>query len=156
MARNDGEPEETVERLYTDAAERLERVDIYGDPAFRPISEVLAEICRDLGLKPDWAALSTQPWARKEIELGQKSKDDGGEAVGWPLKGGPPPPADWRGPWPPKLTADDWRRYDNPFPSSRNHPPTIEDLNSGGWKLPADVLAGALRVPEAEVPESGP
>src|SRR5665213_2604345 len=74
MARTDGQPEETVERLYREAAERLEQIDIYGDPAFRPISELVAEICRDLGLKPDWAVLATHPWARKEIALGERSK----------------------------------------------------------------------------------
>jgi hypothetical protein len=127
LARSDGEPEETVERLYNEAAERLERVEDYGDLAARPISEVVAEICRDLGLKPDWAVLSTQRWARQEIALGEKSREDGGEEVGWPLKDGPPPPEGWRGRWPPQAFPP-WAK-DQAFPHKRNRPPGIEDVD---------------------------
>jgi hypothetical protein len=134
MARSDGEPEETVERLYREAVERLERVDIYGDPAFRPISEMVAEICRDLGLKPDWAVLSTHPWAKQEIALGEKSKDKGGEDVGWPLKGGPPPPEDWRGPWPPKALSR--HTYGHPFPNHHTRPAALAELEYD-WHPPA-------------------
>lgn len=127
MARGDGESEDTVERLYREAVERLEDVHVYGDLAFRPVSEVLAEICRDLGLKPDWAVLATHPWARQEIEKGQK----GEEEVGWPLKGGPPPPDGWRGRWPPGPGAEEWRRYGNPWPSKRRAASTLDEVDSG-------------------------
>lgn len=127
MARNDGEPEETVERLYREAAERLEDISVYGDPAFRPISELVAEICRDLGLKPDWAVLATHPWAVKELALHERPKDDClHEEAGWPLMGGPPPPDGWRGPWPPRPISE--HAYDNPFPDHRTRPAALAEL----------------------------
>ena len=118
MARSDGEPEEVVERLYNEAAERLEQLDVYGDPAFRPISELVAEVCRDLGLNPDWAVLATHPWARKEIAADERDTDDClYEEAGWPLKGGPPPPAGWRGRWPPKPPPQGWHSgHDDAWP----------------------------------------
>jgi hypothetical protein len=154
MARSDGEPEEVVERLYAETAERLEKVDLYGDLAVRPISEVVAEICRDLGLKPDWAVLSTHPWARKEIELGRKSEKDGGEEVGWPLKDGPPPPEGWRGRWPPKAFPP-WAS-DQSFPSRKNRPPAIADA---AFRAEAEAfyasLAGDGAGGEAGPPDTG-
>ena len=142
MARSDGEPEEVVERLYNEAAERLERLDVYGDPAFRPISELVAEICRDLGLKPDWAVLATHPWARKEIALDERPKDDClHEEAGWPLKGGPPPPAGWRGRWPPKPPQQGWDSgHDHAWPHKRGTPHTVDDIE---WMTQAEALRGA-------------
>jgi hypothetical protein len=61
---------EAAERLGREAAERLERDDIYGDVLERPVSEVVADICRDLGLEPDWDGLFARPWARHEIADG--------------------------------------------------------------------------------------
>jgi hypothetical protein len=61
---------EAAERLGREAAERLERDDIYGDVLERPVSEVVADICRDLGLDPDWDGLFARPWARNEIAGG--------------------------------------------------------------------------------------
>ena len=133
MARDQGEPEETVERLAREAAERVEKIEVYGDLAYRPISEVLAEICRDLGLKPDWAVLATHSWARREMAGG----DQGEEAVGWPLRGGPPPPPDWRGPWPPRRRTED---DDDPaFPSKRFPGPTLADAEAARWAAPPDT-----------------
>ncbi len=51
-ARDAGLDAETVERLAGEAGERLERDDIYGDIAARPFEDLLAQICRDLGLGP--------------------------------------------------------------------------------------------------------
>ena len=42
----------------------------------RPLSELVADICRDLGLAPDWAKLAAARWARTEMR---------GEQVGAPL-----------------------------------------------------------------------
>lgn len=65
-----------VERLVEDVAERLEHDDIYGCVLSRPTSELIAQICRDLGLSPDWPALAQEAWARDEAAGGD---------VGWPL-----------------------------------------------------------------------
>jgi hypothetical protein len=48
---------ERVERLVAEAAERLEQ-ERYGDVLTRPVEAVLAGICKDLGLDPDWTALA--------------------------------------------------------------------------------------------------
>lgn len=51
------EAPERVERLAAEAAERLER-EAHGDLLVRPIREIIADICNDLGLDPDWADLA--------------------------------------------------------------------------------------------------
>jgi hypothetical protein len=68
---------ETVERLIEETAERLDSEDLYGAVLSRPVSELVAMICRDLGLNPDWPGLACEAWAQKEAAS---------EAVGWPLK----------------------------------------------------------------------
>jgi hypothetical protein len=55
--------------------ERLDRDDIY-DLLDRPVSEVIALICNDLNLSPDWPRLAREAWARTEMASG---------AVGSPL-----------------------------------------------------------------------
>lgn len=60
----------TVDRLSTDLWERLEDDDIYGDLTDRPIGEIVALICHDLGLAPDWDDLAREAWAREEIKSG--------------------------------------------------------------------------------------
>ena len=49
------------------ARERLDDDDIYGLVATRPVGELVALICRDLGLQPDWDALAEEAWAKAEI-----------------------------------------------------------------------------------------
>jgi hypothetical protein len=65
-----------VERLVVETAERLDQDDIYGDLLDRPISELVAMICKDLGLDPDWPQLAQEAWAREEVGSG---------VAGWPL-----------------------------------------------------------------------
>ena len=59
-----------VDRLAEAASERLEHDDIYGDLAKRPVGEIIALICRDLDLSPDWTRLAAEAWAQEEIESG--------------------------------------------------------------------------------------
>jgi hypothetical protein len=70
--------EDTVDRLISEAAERLDDEDLYGDLLERPLSELVARICKDLGLEPDWAELAGELWAVREVRSGE---------VGWPLAG---------------------------------------------------------------------
>ena len=70
VAEAQGEAPEAVERLVEEAAERLDRDDIYGDVLSKPVSEIVARICQDLGLDPDWPRLAQEAWARAEIESG--------------------------------------------------------------------------------------
>lgn len=74
-----------VERLVEETAERLDQDDIYGDLLSRPVSELVAQICKDLGLDPDWPRLAEEAWARDEMA---------GAAIGWPLAGCADPNAD--------------------------------------------------------------
>jgi hypothetical protein len=73
--------EEELETLMTEACERLDDEDLYGDLMDHPISELVARICHDLGLNPDWPALAAELWAVREMESGE---------VGAPLAALPP------------------------------------------------------------------
>jgi hypothetical protein len=79
---------ETVERLVREAVERIEDDGVFGDIMTRPFGEIVALICRDLGLKPDWDALSSEVWAQEEIRTRAKgspfaaSPASGGERRG--------------------------------------------------------------------------
>jgi hypothetical protein len=59
------------DRLAGEVRERLENDDIYGDVLARPVGEIVAMICRDLGLSPDWVRLAEEAWAQDEIAGGQ-------------------------------------------------------------------------------------
>ena len=79
--------EDRIERLDGEAMDRLDDEDVYGAVLTRPMSEMVADICRDLGLNPDWAKLAEECWALEEI---------GGGEVGEPLeafRARPPPRA---------------------------------------------------------------
>jgi len=58
-----GEDEDAVERLVTEAAERLDDQDLYGEVLNRSVAELVAEICRDLGLEPDWPEGAEALWS---------------------------------------------------------------------------------------------
>ena len=59
-----------VSTYAREAAERLDDDDIYALVASRPVGELVALICRDFGLEPDWDALSAEAWAQAEIDSG--------------------------------------------------------------------------------------
>ena len=90
VARRACDDAEHVERLVGEAAERLDQDDLYGEVLTRPVSELVAAICQDLGLDPDWPRLAREAWAREEISSG---------AAGSPLMAlaarelDPPPPS---------------------------------------------------------------
>ena len=89
IAWADGADEDEVERLAEEAAERLDQDDLYGDILTRPVSELIAQICDDLGLQPDWPQLAEEAWAKAEIDSGAA----GGPLAGLVMK---PPPANDR------------------------------------------------------------
>lgn len=60
-----------VGRAGSQARERLEHDDIYGQVMSQPVSDLVADICYDLGLTPDWARLAEEAWAQDEIDSGQ-------------------------------------------------------------------------------------
>jgi hypothetical protein len=59
---------EAAERLASEAAERLDEDIHFRDLTRRPLGEVVALICKDLGLEPDWDLLAGEYWARSEID----------------------------------------------------------------------------------------
>lgn len=70
--------DDSIERLDAEALDRLDDEDIYGAVLTRPMSEMVADICKDLGLHPDWAKLAEECWAQEELASGE---------VGGPLAG---------------------------------------------------------------------
>lgn len=69
MAGHDDE--ETVDRLVYEADERLDDDGFLGDVLARPVSEIVAQICKDLGLAPDWTRLAEEAWAIEEMAGGE-------------------------------------------------------------------------------------
>ena len=57
---------DTPERdLHRERSDRIEREDLE-DFSDNPVSEIIAIICADLGIIPDWQAWSLEPWAMEE------------------------------------------------------------------------------------------
>jgi hypothetical protein len=84
-----------------EARDRLDNDDIYGLVATRPLGELVAMICDDLGLQPNWAHLAAEAWAQAEIASRAQGspfledwddEDTESEAAAGPAPG-PPPPA---------------------------------------------------------------
>jgi hypothetical protein len=84
-----------------EAKERLDNDDIYGLVASRPLGELVAMICEDLGLQPSWDDLAAEAWAQAEIEGGAKGspflEDDDEDMEAGESEAGPAR-ADWRPP----------------------------------------------------------
>lgn len=59
-----------VDRLAEEACERLEHDDIYGDLQQYSTGEIIARVCRDLGLAPDWSRWAEEAWAKGEVRRG--------------------------------------------------------------------------------------
>jgi len=71
-----------------ESRERLEHDDIYGQVMSQPVSDLVAGICRDLGLTPDWARLAKETWAQDEIGSGEVGEALANYAEGAPRSGG--------------------------------------------------------------------
>ena len=112
--------EDEVERLMLEACERLDDDDIYRDVQSRPIGELVARLCQDLGLDPDWQRLSQEAWAQDEIERGQ-----------WPFPR-PPPFAAANGGGGPSA-----ERSEEPMVVGENHRTTPAG-NGARWQSHAD------------------
>jgi hypothetical protein len=52
-----------AERLLDEMCEHLEDEDVYEDYSHRPTGEIIALICKDLGLTPDWSRWEDRDWA---------------------------------------------------------------------------------------------
>jgi hypothetical protein len=56
---------DAAEELLWELDERLD--DVEADFADRPIGEIVARICRDMGLAPEWSLWAKEEWAVEEI-----------------------------------------------------------------------------------------
>jgi hypothetical protein len=93
-----GTPDRDVERLLDDLDERLDDGDYDEVLADAPIGDLVARICADLGVTPDWSLWDDQAWA---IEYEKSLPPFGGdigaerwrhlEAAAAPPSDGPPP-----------------------------------------------------------------
>jgi len=72
---------EQAERLAAEAAERLREED-FSDLLARPFAEAVTEICKDLGLSPNWLALAEHCAAAEAALAGRP-----GEAAEEPYRG---------------------------------------------------------------------
>ncbi len=70
LAEHNGDDDE-ADRLTAEAGERLDDIDLYGGLLDRPISEILARICRDIGLPLQWSRLAEEAWAQAEMGDGE-------------------------------------------------------------------------------------
>ena len=80
IAWADGQDDGKADRMEREAVERLEEDERYGDLLTRPFSEIIALLCQDMELEPDWPRLAGEAWARAEIESGAV----GGPWATWP------------------------------------------------------------------------
>jgi hypothetical protein len=84
--------EDEIERLLEDADERLSDMETEEDFADAPISAIVARICADLGLTPDWTMWAREAWAKAEARDGVAGSpyERSGRAVETPAKSGAP------------------------------------------------------------------
>jgi len=80
IADQHGESEQT-ERLAAEAAERLEE-ERYGDVLTRPLGQIVRDICRDLGLDPDWKGLAAEIDAAEAFARGGAGAGDDDDECG--------------------------------------------------------------------------
>jgi hypothetical protein len=84
-----------AEQLFDDLEERLAAGDEDADFADRPIGELVARICRDLGIAPDWSLFEDEDWAIEEA----RDKPPGSPYAAGPIAVGasaPPPDPELR------------------------------------------------------------
>jgi hypothetical protein len=74
VAEAEHDDAEQVERLCAEAAERLEQ-ERFGDEQARPVVELVADICRDLGLHPEWQGLIDEMSAIEALAGGDAAAD---------------------------------------------------------------------------------
>lgn len=59
---------EAADTLYEEMAERLDDDDDFKDYGDRPVGEIIALICREYDLHPDWSRWAGEDWAIEEAE----------------------------------------------------------------------------------------
>lgn len=77
-----------VERLLDDLDDRLEAGDVLGEA---PVGELVARICADLGVIPDWSLWEDHPWAAEQLTAEAREAERGNDPAPLPK---PAPAAD--------------------------------------------------------------
>ena len=98
------------ETLETRTRERLYDPDITGDLEGRPIGELVARICDDLGLWPRWRDFAEEAWAQAEIA----ERPPGSPYAAWPDLPPDDPDPDDPEPWEPDDDFEDEDEPDDP------------------------------------------
>jgi hypothetical protein len=83
---------ETLDAYAEEACGRLDDEDLYGDVLLRPMGELVARICRDLDLDPDWSRLAQEAWAEAEIAAAPPGSPFAGFGSGADMEAGQRPP----------------------------------------------------------------
>ena len=139
----DGDEDE-ADRLYTEACDRLDDDDIYGEVMSRPMSEMVAEVCRDIGLEPDWERLSREAWAKAERSALTApiaaAMAGGGPSAEEPMVVGEGPrhhPSAASNPWRPPPSPSTPRSSPGLAPGSAGGPPPAAFSGGGdSWRHP--------------------
>jgi hypothetical protein len=69
-------PEADRDALLGDLEERLGDDDDAADFGERPLGELVAAICRDLGVIPDWSLWQDEPWSAEAMAATPPRRDD--------------------------------------------------------------------------------
>ncbi|HTK35028.1 MAG TPA: hypothetical protein VL358_07035 [Caulobacteraceae bacterium] len=109
------EDEDEIEQLSSDAWERLTDEDADGALIRRPLGEVVARICRDLGLVPDGRAWAGDDGAL-EIRAGESGMAARAPVAAAPVDLAPDPPDGRGGESPGPEVATRWGRPEPAFP----------------------------------------
>jgi hypothetical protein len=99
-AAEKGTSEREIERLLDDLDERLEVGDYDEILPDLPIGDLVARICEDLGVTPDWSLWEDQAWAIEYEKSLPPYNDIGAERWRYLEAADPPPPPDAQGPAP--------------------------------------------------------
>jgi hypothetical protein len=145
-AEGEGDSQALVDRLAGGLYECLHDEDEYGDILQRPIGEVVALICKDLGLEPDWDAWAHKPWAVEEAAADAPGspfarRAEGGVSVRTPLPDLLPPR--WKGGDGGDRAADAWKPCEGAAPPA----PTLRGSRPHPHPCPSPLEREGLRAP---------
>jgi hypothetical protein len=94
IIESEPEHEFEAEHLLVDLQERLADGDEEADFADRPLGEMVARICRDLGVAVDWSRFKDEDWAIAE-HLSPAGREGKGRESAAPASGETSPDPPW-------------------------------------------------------------
>jgi hypothetical protein len=88
--------DDEIDRLIRRAEDLMDDEDVYDDIASLPLGRIVARICDDLGLDPDWSRLAEEAWAKAEIASGVEGSPFPSSPIAPAMAGGGEPCAGQR------------------------------------------------------------